>query len=331
LRILYEFPTIRRLAGRIRQKQPADNGSTLMAIQPQGLKPPLFLVHGAGGGMVWGYANLARHLGAGQPVYAFQSEGLDGGEEFARVEDMAARYVADLQAFQARGPYRLGGYCFGGEVAFEMAQQLQARGESVESLILFNAMPRNSSFEQPRLNPAFIARSLVNSWQWLRYFLNWPFQAKQSFLLRKVRLARHRLGCLLGSKHAPSVSGEAGCLVDLSLYSQKRRELWDLHLRASAQYWPRPYTGNVVLFRTPIFPFFCSFDPTFGWKEFVKGILTVKVIPGAHESILDEPHVGQVAQEVAGLLDSSRDPRNRQIGHQQQTRPGLEQARRGID
>jgi len=309
LRTLYEFPTVRRLAERLRQGEISQLPSSLVAVQAQGSKPPLFLVHGAGGGMLWGYANLARHLGAGQPLYCFQSRGLDGLEEFARVEDMAAQYVADLRAFQPEGPYYLGGYCFGGEVAFEMAQQLQAKGQRVELLMLFNAMPPNSSFERIRLTPRFIVRFLTNSWQWLRYFLRWSPQARQSFVRRKVRWLKNRFRRLFRAAEGKSAHGAAADRIDLSPYPEHQRRLWDVHLRASSQYHPRPYAGNLAVFRTPIYPFFCSFDPTFGWNEFVTGALTVKVIPGAHESILDEPHVREVARELKGCLREVRTAR----------------------
>jgi thioesterase domain-containing protein len=39
---------------------------------------------------------------------------------------------------QARGPYRLGGFCNGGLLAYEMARQLEAAGEQVEFLGLIN-------------------------------------------------------------------------------------------------------------------------------------------------------------------------------------------------
>ena len=88
--------------------------------------PPLFLVHGAGGGMFWGYVNLARHLK--QPVYGFKSRGLDGLPELESIAEMASQYIADLRRVCPHGPYSLGGYCFGGVLAFEMARQLEAEG-----------------------------------------------------------------------------------------------------------------------------------------------------------------------------------------------------------
>ena len=54
----------------------------------------------------------------------------------------------------------------------------------------------------------------------------------------------------------------------------------------------------VTVLRTELHPFLCSFDSTFGWAEYAQGGVTVKVVTGAHESILNEPHVQAVAAEL---------------------------------
>ena len=56
---------------------------------PTGSRPPLFLVHGAGGDVLWGYANLAAHMPTDQPIYGIKSRGQVGLEECTRVEEMA--------------------------------------------------------------------------------------------------------------------------------------------------------------------------------------------------------------------------------------------------
>jgi amino acid adenylation domain-containing protein len=300
---VFQSPTIKGLAEIIRRKQSTERRSSILTVQPHGTKPPLFLVHGAGGGMLWGYANLAKHLGVDQPVYAFNSRGMDGLEEFATTEELAAQYVQELRTFQKQGPYYLGGYCFGGEVAFEMAQQLMAQGERVGLLALMNAMPPNSSFGKMRFSPVWAMRFMRNSWHWLRYFCRWTPQQKRSFVQRKVRACQRRLQRCLGRNGAPD--GLAELTVDLSLYSEEQRRLWDMHLRASDNYHPRPFPGSVVVFRTRFHPFFCSFDPSFGWNEFAGGGVKVEIVPGAHESILDEPYVQTTAAKLKKCLEQA--------------------------
>src|SRR5204863_1102936 len=72
---IFEGPTIAQLADLIREdpaRPVAPATTSLVQIQSKGTRPPLFLVHGAGGGMFWGYVNLARYLGSDQPIYGFK-------------------------------------------------------------------------------------------------------------------------------------------------------------------------------------------------------------------------------------------------------------------
>jgi aspartate racemase len=64
---LFQSPTIKQLAELIRRMQSERRRSSILPVQPNGNRPPLCLVHCAGGGMLWGYANLSKHLGPDQP------------------------------------------------------------------------------------------------------------------------------------------------------------------------------------------------------------------------------------------------------------------------
>jgi pimeloyl-ACP methyl ester carboxylesterase len=134
-------PTVAELAVRVRA---AGAGTTLsgfdpvVAIRPQGTKPPLFYVHPMGGNVLC-YVPFAKHLPPDQPFYAFQAAGADVGTEPVRgIERIAAGYIEAMRRVQPTGPYHLGGWSFGGFVAFEMARQLHAAGERVGSLVLLD-------------------------------------------------------------------------------------------------------------------------------------------------------------------------------------------------
>ena len=115
---LFRAPTIRTLAAELSSNQTNNSKSLLVPIQPKGTKPPLFLIHGAGGDVLWGYANLAAHMSKDQPIYGIKSRGQTGEPEFQHVEDMAEFYIREIRELQPHGPYYLGGYCFGGNVAY---------------------------------------------------------------------------------------------------------------------------------------------------------------------------------------------------------------------
>jgi len=302
---LFQAPTIEQMARVLRGTGSNGVASSLVEIQPNGVRPPLFLVHGVGGGMFWGYTNLARHLGADQPIYALKSKAMDGAEEFGTIEEMAAHYIADLRRVQPHGPYHLGGYCFGGNVAFEMAQQLQASGEKVALLALINCGPPNSSYGQIKWTPAFTLKFLRNLGYWVRHSLHWTPEQRKEFVRWKLRSLRKRIERSRAHRNGTNGHVDVDMLVDLAPYPADQRRLWEAHIQALIKYHPRPYPGRVTLFRSPGHQLLCSFDDRYGWGELAQGGVDVKIISGAHEQILEEPHVQSVARELKSALDTA--------------------------
>ena len=139
LATLFQSGTVAEIAQIIRQKEWLAPWESLVVIQPDGNKPPLFYMH-AGGGNLLVYRDLAYSLGLDQPVYGLQPRGLDG--KYAphnRIEEMAAHYLAQIRLIQPNGPYFLAGLSTGGNIAWEIAQRLHAQGEKVALLALFDS------------------------------------------------------------------------------------------------------------------------------------------------------------------------------------------------
>jgi thioesterase domain-containing protein len=138
--VLFEFPTIEGLvpavveARELTRKGKATKYSSLVVpFQTGGSNPPCFL-HGVS-------FELSRYLGLDQPSYGLVPYGHDGRQAPNTVEEMAANYLNEIRAVQPKGPYFIGGYSFGGIVAFEMAQQLHRQGQSVGLLVLLDPTP----------------------------------------------------------------------------------------------------------------------------------------------------------------------------------------------
>lgn len=141
LATLITAPTIAELAEVVRRERAAPSWRSLVTLQPGGTRAPLFLVHGVRGQLLL-YGALVRRLGADQPVYGLQSVGLDRvTAPLTRIPDMAAHYIAEIRSVQPHGPYLLGGFCFGGVIAVEMAAQLDRDGEDVALIALLHARP----------------------------------------------------------------------------------------------------------------------------------------------------------------------------------------------
>ncbi|MDO8544834.1 MAG: amino acid adenylation domain-containing protein [Opitutaceae bacterium] len=304
---IFQHRTIEQLARLLRANETRYASVTsLVEIQGHGTRAPLYLVHGVGGGMFWGYSNLARHLGTDQPLYAFKSRGLDGLPEWPTIEEMAANYIADLRAHQPRGPYLLGGYCFGGIVAYEMARQLHGQGERVALLGLMNCSPPNTDYNQPapRRALAWQAKFMANLAYWIGCFLfSWTLRERIEFVRWKLRILRKKAAAPLGLASKDDLpTRDVDELVNLAAYSDKQRSLWESHVRALIRYRPQPYAGRVTLFRTRGHALICSFDEQYGWGPLARGGVAVKLMPGGHGNILDEPHVRAVAQALQGCL-----------------------------
>ena len=134
LATLYEAPTIAELSAILRSEVPYAGWSPLVPIQISGSRPPFFCMHGAGGNVLT-YRELSKHLGSDQPFYGLQCPGLDGKcPPLTKIEDMARLYGREIRKVQPNGPYFLGGYCMGGTIAYEVAQQLTQAGESCCSI-----------------------------------------------------------------------------------------------------------------------------------------------------------------------------------------------------
>jgi amino acid adenylation domain-containing protein/FkbH-like protein len=301
LATIFQSPTISQLAAILRNEtseNSASQRSSLVEIHSGGTRPPLFLVHGAGGGMFWGYVNLSRYLGPDQPVFGFKSPGLDGGHESEKIETMAAEYIRDMRRVQPRGPYHLGGYCFGGNVAYEMARQLEAAGEQVQSLVLLNCAPPNSSYTRIPWTPLWAARLVKNLIYWFKYFLSWSPSQRREFFRWKTGVVARKLRGRLSSK----IDFDVGNLVDLSSYPPEQQSVWAAHIRALLNYQPHPFGGSIHLFRSPGHPLWCSFDPDYGWGPLARNGIEVTVVSGAHEKILEEPCVADLAARLATVL-----------------------------
>ncbi|MBL8279108.1 MAG: AMP-binding protein, partial [Pelomonas sp.] len=138
LRRLFEHPTLAEFAASL---EGGRAGGHLVRIRPAGQLTPLFLVH-PGEGEVDYVRRLAAVLDPDLPLYALAATGLAPGETpLDDITEIARRYVNEVRAVQPDGPYRLGGWSAGGNIAYEMARQLIDAGATVSLLALIDSAP----------------------------------------------------------------------------------------------------------------------------------------------------------------------------------------------
>jgi thioesterase domain-containing protein len=294
LATLFEAPTVELLAERIRAlslSAPTADGSGgvpsrhLVPIVHGGQGTPIFCVHGAGGNVV-GLTDLARHVAVDRPFYALQARGIDGvAEPFATIEEAAETYLREVRAVQPHGPYHLAGYCGGGAIAFEMARQLVARGEQVALLALLDTFrPGLASPSRSR------AAQLARNWQ----------RHGARFVAGRVQ---RRLTAILLSWYTVLSIALHRALAWPVPHTQRDPWLTYAFLRAAARYRPRPYPGRMVVVRAREGEGAGSIGPELGWAGFALGGIEVHETAGTHHTLIDEPHVGELAHTLRGCLE----------------------------
>jgi aspartate racemase len=299
LTTVFQGATVEQLAGVLRRQAAPGPQSSLVAIQPGGSKRPLFLVHPAGG-HVFPYIHLAQFLGPDQPCYGLQARGVEDGQEpHTRIEDMAAHYIQAMQTVQPTGPYLLGGWSMGGVVAFEMAQQLHARGQRVALLALLDGRIPTPDDTFPEADSEAI--SLVE-----RYFgISFGPMESLAELPKDEQLA----SLLETAKSAGLVPAE----LDVS-QALRFVELLRSDLRATQNYGLRLYPGRITFFKASETLTGTSVDPTMGWSEWAKGGVEVHVVPGNHANLMYEPHVEVLARMLTACLDQAQSAEAEGIG-----------------
>jgi amino acid adenylation domain-containing protein len=298
LATLFQAPTIEGLAAILRDRSWKPAWSPLVAIQPRGSRPPFFGVHG-GYGEVMFYSRLARCLAEDQPFYGLQAEGLDGCEiRHTSMEAIADYYIGEIRRVQAHGPYFLGGYCIGGIVALEMAQQLRAAGEEVALLVLFDSdNPERPSRRRPLLDRVRLAlddASGLSPSEKLQYFARRAAN-RIKWAAAKLEKARYDLKELLYKARKPDTEKNDGDRLPLKL------PVWIMLQRVTSQYHLRTYPGRIDLFRTTVYDGF-EWNDDRGWTEIAGGGLQIHDIPCRHGAMVEERHVPVAAEKLDACI-----------------------------
>jgi acetoacetyl-CoA synthetase len=261
----------------------------LVLLRPGARSQPLFLVHALAGDVL-GLRTLALRLNTDRPVYGLRARGLDPREQpQTRIEEMAETYIDAIRSVQPAGPYALGGYSFGGLVAFEMARRLVELGEEVDWLGLIDTEVHH--------------KCLPPLLRW-RFLVARPFRALRSVLAApRTRLPLYlRRAAVRLAPWAPIAppTPEQEPLPPLL------RQLEGISWKAFDTYRPPPYTGSGTFFLAEVHGSLC--DPIPVWTRVVQGGLTVEHVPGGHADMTVEPNVDILADRVTADLARHQSP-----------------------
>jgi thioesterase domain-containing protein len=220
--------------------------------------------------------SLSQHLGPEQPFYALRAQGLDGNRPLTTVEEMAAHYLKEIQAFQPQGPYIVGGADAGGMVAWEMAQQLAraSKPDNVAMVVLLDTPVSKPLSSGENRDLGFIFRRIL-------------YHFRKGDVTRVLRVNAGLQYRRFQSRYRSS------------------KGVFFIIEEAVDDYVPSAYAGCVVLFMSekrwgyPDDPL----DRINPWRNLVSGRFNYYIITGEHLQIFDEPNVPLLAKTLKMHLD----------------------------
>ncbi len=275
IHFLIEHPTLGELAQHVERSvsQSADSASTTRGETSPLLIPlhrkmdsraKLFMVQPIGG-TVYTYRELAEHLSSRLSVYGLRASGMEAGEPiYTSVPEIAARYVEALRVAQPKGPYLLGGHSSGGVIAYEIAQQLIKRGETVRAIFMLDSV----SLEQSR-RAAFASAEDVQ-----RFFA--PFQHLSPRAWQSVSAA------------FAQDSGFRAIILATN--------------KAIASYMPEETPAPIVYLRAQERDAVLDHHPEQGWITLAGGGFMLCQVEGNHLNMMEEPHTQRVARVMLRSL-----------------------------
>lgn len=295
-------PTVRTLAALIAGT--TSHGEHLVPLRTDGNRTPLFLAPGQGGSTL-GFVQLARHLSPARPVWGLDLQRRrDEPAEPQTFERLVDKYLTAMRSVQPSGPYLVGGWCLGGEVAYQIAQRLREEGDEAALVVLLQTDHRDYPRYPPAIGP--VRRAALAVWDRASYeramIAALPRGERARYVwselivrsLVKLRLPLEDLAAAALSRLGQTYDGS-------EQYHQRRWHRADGAVYQDCRF--LPYDGDVIQIRARHQPRGVVPDPTLGWGEIAKGRLDSVEVDGWHWNFLREPAVRQVARELSRRLE----------------------------
>lgn len=301
LSLLFDVRTIRQLAEHIQQAdtvQQLDSkrSSLLVPLQEHGTQPALFWIPGGYGTSVLLFKEISLLLGTDRPVYGFEVPMPEPDQGMPSMQERAADFVNALRSFQPQGPYHFIGFCGGGYIAYEMAQQLSAEGQEIAFLGIVECIdphfPRNWE-EKLNFNTQ---RAIWRMRKWLERgpvgMVRWFFDRSRTLLQGLKSSTLRLLARLAGKPSSPDPVPPEDFMA----------KAWE----NSRRYYPSPYQGKCVVFISKDNYSYeglsTSIDPRLVWCKLSKGGSAVSAVPGDHTEMLKAPNVHEFAERLKSFL-----------------------------
>lgn len=287
---LFDEPTIAAMADLVRDT--LDGGTVRLLRAGDG--PALHLFHPAGGPTSV-YQPLVAELPPGRPCYGYERV-----DRLDTVEAKAEHYADLVRDQQPYGPYTLGGWSFGGCLAYEVARVLTARGAPVEHVFLVDTiLPLSTPDTSTETDSLLLTR-----------FTRFAEHVEQTYGVR-LELPLTELTAAVEGEQIEIVLDRVRAAVpgigDAVLHHQFTSYV---DARVAERYRPQPWPGPVTLLRaeqshrltTTLDPRYLRTDDALGWDAVCPALRVIRV-PGDHVSMIDPPHLRMLAARLTAALD----------------------------
>ncbi|TPG39736.1 amino acid adenylation domain-containing protein [Sphingomonas koreensis] len=277
---LFRAPRLADMAALIASGAADGEGATVVPIQPHGDQPPILWLDGGST-----FLPLAERLGADQPFLGISVDAIleAAGGCPKKLQESAKLVAQTLREAQPNGPYRIGGWCTSGILAYAVAHEMRAAGDDVRLLMLVHAF-----------HPV-TARKIGA----VRFFISKVrFHIAKSLAQPKGERRRYFLERLRGLSDAAALAGGREAVLQ-----PKLRTALD---RSATKYSPPPYDGETVLFQPAEHPDVLDFFDD--WAATVTGPFSGHVVSGGHSTMLEPPHVETIAEILKPMLARTLDP-----------------------
>ena len=285
---LFAAPTIQTLARTLADESWIPAWKSLVVLQPDGLRTPLFVIHGMGGDVFY-FARLARLLGPDQPVYGIRAEEADGIElSESGVEALAIRYAQEIRALQPEGPYRLAGYSAGGWFAYAVATELRSHGQAV-TILVFDTNPTCSLPWQAK---------------------GWQLMALAALSITGLSYHTKKMSRMHVLEWPVYIASRALWLMRQNVAAMRKdpldTESCDRFTRGVAHFCARPIDVRVEFFqaRAAWIPWLQAIPQAMVWRSIVRGPVFIHPLRCRHSEIFSLTNLSALASLVHRVLSS---------------------------
>lgn len=290
LQTFFEATTIRQLAAKLRPDARLEGGRPLVAIQPHGSAPPLFFA-GPLGGTVLCYVKLSRLLGKDIPFYGLQSPNIFREQPLQTMADLADALIEEIKTVRPQGPWQIGGWSFGGVLAYEIARRLSALNQSsVHLFILDSSAPLTGPDKTPHDEVEALAQLIREQ--------AGPAGEQDALSLEALRAV------------AP------GDLIDYVIdrlgdrdgtFSNKDQwqilwRVFNLNAAAFADFRPETFPGRIDYFKAREGTL-SRRDAAHIWRGLGEADFVLHSVPGSHHSMIQPPHVEELAEALREVIE----------------------------